>query len=203
MTENLELKTYEALDKITSDDKLHLRFLETLSYLENVGAHKIMAYQTPSEASLEVLQHAHEETRHAWFFKKLTCHFDPQIIESKKLLGLPFSKHYLNLLDLKVVRELKKSFSNPLEWVKESSYFLTTYIIELRASHIYNIYENFLREKKFNFTLKSVLKEEASHLKEMQTELDKRPELFELSKNLEAWEEKQYLKLLNFFSKEY
>ena len=28
-------------------------------------------------------------------------------------------------------------------------------------------------------------------------------ELFELSKNLEVWEEEQYLKLLNFFSKEY
>ena len=196
MDKNRQLRIEDVLQEIISDDQTHVRWLDTLSYLENVGAHKIMAFQKPSEASLNVLQHAHEETRHAWFFKKLTTYFKLEPRQAKKLLGLPLSKHYLNLLDLKVMRELRAHFDESHSWCREASYFLTTYVIEVRAAKIYHVYERLLREYNFPFSLKLVLKEEASHLREMESALQKRVELLKITKDLLLWEEDLFSKLL-------
>ena len=60
----------EYLQVIVSSPKLHMRWLETLSHLENRGAHKIMGFQPKRQVKLFLLQHAAEEARHAFFFKR-------------------------------------------------------------------------------------------------------------------------------------
>ena len=55
-------------------------------------------------------------------------------------------------------RELRENFSSqsPL-WHRKASYLITTYVIELRASNLYHIYEGLLRQYNFSFSLKSSL----------------------------------------------
>ena len=62
------------LETVVEDSQLHPRWLETLSLLENMGARKIHKSMARFPAHLQnaetVLQHAAEEARHAYFFKK-------------------------------------------------------------------------------------------------------------------------------------
>jgi hypothetical protein len=61
-----EIKLEVMIDKILADDRLHAKWLNTLSMLENVGARKISAYEDPRLVTEDVLKHALEESRHAW-----------------------------------------------------------------------------------------------------------------------------------------
>ena len=89
-----------------------------------------------------------------------------------KFLGKTFARRYLDLLDLSISRLLRKEAGLCQQELKRGSYYLTSYIIEVRANDLFKRYENVLRMKGFDFSLQGILKEEAFHLKEMEALVD-------------------------------
>ena len=57
------------IQNIVSDPFLHALWINTLSYLENCGARKIASCEHPTAVKEEMLKHAAEEFRHAFFLK--------------------------------------------------------------------------------------------------------------------------------------
>jgi rubrerythrin len=163
-----ELK--QILEQIVLNPNLHARFLNTLSYMENVGARKISKFESRSSANLMVLKHAAEEHRHAYFLKKQLFKLIEsglETYEDRHLLCPKVSGQYLDYLDLKVSQFLKKSLNlkgSDLKWL---AYLLVTYAIEVRADEIYPIYQEVLIAHDQKVHVKSIIIEEEGHLEEM------------------------------------
>ncbi|MCE2983359.1 MAG: hypothetical protein LW832_07320 [Parachlamydia sp.] len=159
----------EQVTIIVKNPFLHARWLNTLSYLENCGARKIAACEHPTLVKEEMLKHASEEFRHAFYLKKQikkVYHHLPTY-GRPYLLGGRAAYHYLNLLDLQAARYLKKTgFSK--EGVKAAAYLLVTYAIERRARELYPLYEEALREAGLPIFVKSIILEEEEHYIEME-----------------------------------
>jgi hypothetical protein len=157
-------KLREVLKKIVSVPELHARWLETLSHLELQGAKKIIKSLPSSFPSRELLQHAYEETRHAYFFKKKVPTVCNKLKKNQEiLLGKPICHRYVHLVDLIVAKYLKGKFNNLSEF-KTSCYYLTSYIIEIRALDIYKEYNIFLKENNSPWSLDALIAEESQHL---------------------------------------
>ena len=62
-------RTRSLLARIMPDPALHARLINTLSMLEHMGSHKIMATQHSAEIDQSTLKHVAEEAQHAWFMK--------------------------------------------------------------------------------------------------------------------------------------
>jgi hypothetical protein len=153
------------LPKYISDPFSHAKWLNTLSYLENCGARKIARAEHPRTVSKEMLKHAAEEFRHAFYLK--------QQITTKLGLFLPSygsemiwggfeTLHYLSRLEAKICRLLDRAKKGQI------LYFLVTYAIELRASEVYPLYQNLLSQAKSPVSVRSILRDEKGHLEEMQ-----------------------------------
>lgn len=158
----------------------HAKWLNTLSFLENVGARKIAACEHPLLVKEEMLKHAAEEFRHAHYLKRQIGRVtDQHLIDYSlnHLLGGRMSKHYLDSLDFQTSRYLF-NLSYSKEKIQELAYLLVTYAIELRASELYPLYEEILRKQGSKVTVKSILLEEKGHLMEMEEELKKIPSSF-------------------------
>src|SRR5882757_5271973 len=98
------------LSAIINDNKLHARWLNTLSLMENTGARKISASEDPVTVTYIILKHAAEEHRHAFYLKKQLERLDGvscPTYASEYLLAPAFSKYYLNQLDIDVCRYIK------------------------------------------------------------------------------------------------
>lgn len=165
------------LARIVASNKIHAKWLNTLSFLENCGARKIAACEHPTLVKEEVLKHAAEEFRHALHFKRQIVKVSPYPLETysiDSLLGGITTLHYLNALDLKTSQYLK---ANHLP--KDTAYLLVTYAIELRAKELYHIYDEELRKVNSKVTVKSILLEEEEHLNEMIEGLKLLPSGFE------------------------
>jgi len=151
-----------------SDSIFHAKWINTLSYLENCGARKIARSQHPKNVSRQMLKHAAEEFRHAFYLK--------QQITTKLNLFLPFyhldmmwggidTLRYLDRLEMIVCRLLNASHA------PQSAYFLITYAIEMRASEVYPLYQNLLTQMGSSVSVRSILLEEKGHLEEMQEQI--------------------------------
>jgi len=94
------------LTSIVACPKLHAKWLNTLSYLENCGARKIASCEHPTLVREEMLKHAAEEFRHAHYLKKQIQRISRPIetYALPTLLGGIATLHYLNSLDLKTCR---------------------------------------------------------------------------------------------------
>ena len=155
---------------VVSDARLHCRWLATLSYLELCGARKIAAFLPKIVSSSDLLQHAAEEFRHAYFFQKQIlkiCDRDESF--SSILLCQKRGNRYLQILDLNVARWLMEeryqgSFA-------KACYLLTTYAIEKRAQVLYRLYEQILRECGSPISLRSILREEEHHLRSIEKQM--------------------------------
>ena len=166
----------QLLHAIVNVHDLHVKWLNTLSYLENCGARKIANCEHPTRVKKEMLKHAAEEFRHAHYLKKQISRVSELEVEDyslKYLLGGIASLHYLNKLDLLSSRYLYKNLSLPKQVVKEVSYLFVTYAIELRAAELYPIYDVALREASSKVKVKSILLEEEEHLREMEEGMQK------------------------------
>lgn len=153
-------------------DEWHLKWLNTLSFLENSGARKIAACEHPTKVKKEMLKHAAEEFRHAFYLKLQMNKISSKSTEDySALLGGRHTLHYLQALDLKICRYLKKEKKIEGSHLKEIAYLLVTYAIELRANELYSIYHQVLRQKESPITVKSILLEEDQHLADMEAEL--------------------------------
>lgn len=159
----------QLLPIIIASDILHAKWLNTLSFLENCGARKIAASEHPTLVKEEILKHAAEEFRHAHYLKRQIQKVTREPIETyalSSLLGGTSTLHYLDALDIKTCRYLKKAgFSNSA--LKKAAYLLVTYAIEQRAAELYPLYDGLLREAHSRVTVKSILLEEKEHLEEM------------------------------------
>lgn len=157
------------LNTIVSSPQLHAKWLNTLSFLENTGARKIAACEHPLLVKEEMLKHAAEEFRHAYHLKRQIekVSADPMETYSLRLmLGGTATLHYLMALDLKASRYLK-GLGLPKSRIREIAYLLVTYAIEMRASELYPIYDEVLRQAKSKVAVKSIVLEEEEHLQEM------------------------------------
>lgn len=173
-------KFRQLLTTIVASDKLHARWINTLSFLENCGARKIAACEHPTLVKAEMLKHAAEEFRHAHHLKRQIGKVSSEPVETYSLsymLGETATLHYLAALDIKASRYLKSAglSQNP---IKEAAYLLVTYAIELRAEELYPIYDEVLRQAGSRVAVKSILLEEKEHLNEMKEGLRELPSGF-------------------------
>lgn len=169
------------LHKLIVSDELHMKWLNTLSYLENCGARKIAACQHPTLVKEKVLKHAAEEFRHAHHLKKQMSRISGQVLPNFSrawILGGAATLHYLAALDLKTSSYLTKEIGLSRGEVASTAYLLVTYAIELRAKEVYGIYEQLLRKLGSKVAIKSIFLEELEHLKEMEAALEKLPQGF-------------------------
>lgn len=158
---------------------MHAKWLNTLSFLENCGARKIAQCEHPTKVKKEMLKHAAEEFRHAFYLKDQIKRISEQPFADYSLdsmLGGVASLQYLNRLDVLVARLLKS-----LGRESHLAYILVTYAIEKRAEELYPVYMNILKDLSSPITVKSILLEEEEHLAEMEGEIKEVPGGFELA----------------------
>ncbi|CDZ80250.1 hypothetical protein BN1013_00757 [Candidatus Rubidus massiliensis] len=163
------------LTTIVSSVETHAKWLNTLSFLENCGARKIAACEHPTLVKEEMLKHAAEEFRHAHYLKRQIGRITDKPFYNyarNQMLGDMTTLHYLTALNLKTSWFLKNTNQSKTS-IKEISYLLVTYAIELRAQELYLLYDKILRQNNSPITIKSILLEENEHLKEMKEELKK------------------------------
>ncbi len=164
------------LQYVVENIDLHVKWLNTLSFLENVGARKISACEQPHSVSLIQLKHAAEEHRHAYYLKKQINKIDASacpFYEAKDLLAARETYHYLNSLDMKCARFLKKEFDLTGDALKYAAYLFVTYAIEVRADALYPIYQDVLTRNQSKVMVKSIIIEEEGHLEEMIQQLER------------------------------
>ncbi|ETZ21545.1 hypothetical protein [Pedobacter sp. V48] len=162
------------LENIVSDNVLHAKWLNTLSYMENAGAKKISASEHKEKVNLIILKHAAEEHRHAYYLKKQLDKLDGDLCKtytSDELLAPNDTKFYLNALDVAVCRYLKQHFNLSGYELKFAAYLFVTYAIEVRADELYPVYQDVLTAASSKVTVKSIILEEEGHLEEMLNQL--------------------------------
>ncbi len=192
----------EILDPIVKNPHLHGLWVNTLSYLENCGARMIAACEHPTLVKEEMLKHAAEEFRHAFYLKKQLSRIGQSYEDYRQahLLGAWTGYHYLNKLNLQASRHLQ-SLGLTRAQIKQLAYLLVTYAIELRAGELYPIYQSALKRSQSKVQVQSILLEEKEHLREMEEELSRIPssvEYIEAICKLEAVLFGQWLKSLSF-----
>jgi len=166
---------------ICNDVKLHSLWLNTLSLLEHIGSRKILLTQSNENTSEMILRHATEEARHALFFKKAARTINSDFksgYHNNELLKGNSAKIYFAKLDASVRRNLRKDLFSDSDFTY-LAYLYTTTIIEKRAMIVYELYNQILIEKEFDFNLTNLILEEDGHLNEMSSELIKIDSKFE------------------------
>lgn len=159
------------LEVIISKPILHAKWLNTLSFMENIGARKISKFEHRTETNLTILKHAAEEARHAYFLKKQISKIGDTFCPTYQkdfILAPNESFDYLTILDIEISRYLKKIHKLTGNNLKFGSYLLTTYAIEIRANDIYLVYQNLLTKLNSEINVKSIIQEEIGHLDEME-----------------------------------
>ncbi|EKP07198.1 MULTISPECIES: hypothetical protein [Leptospira] len=197
---NLSLSTKNIrffLKKIIQDQKIHSRWLNTISFLEHIGSRKILATQSGFAVGEMILRHASEETRHAHFFKRMSERISPGTCPDYQMgnLHCGFSAFlYFQRLDGMVLKNLN---SSGFKGKKRSflSYLYVTHLVEERADFLYQEYDQILEENGIPVSLKAILKEEESHLSEMKDALYQEDSEYKTRYALfQEKEEKNYLK---------
>lgn len=173
---SFEKEIGELIELIVKDSHLHGLWINTLSYLENCGARMIAACEHPTLVKEEMLKHAAEEFRHAFYLKKQLARIGESYEDYGRgyLLGGWAGHHYLSRLDLQASRYLY-SLGMARSQIKELAYLLVTYAIELRAGELYPIYQTALRRARSKVQVQSILLEEKEHLQEMEEALNRIP----------------------------
>lgn len=162
------------LHQIVSNSEIHVKWLNTLSYMENAGARKISACEHKTFVNLIQLKHAAEEHRHAYYLKKQIVKLITDACvnyEPIYLLAPKATMYYLHQLDIQVCRLLKKEFNLEGDDLKYAAYLFVTYAIEVRADKLYPIYQDVLTAHQQKVMVKSIIVEEEGHLEEMISQL--------------------------------
>jgi hypothetical protein len=172
----MEEQLHARLDSILQDPALHARWLNTLSMLENAGARKIKQCEHPVFVPEDILKHAAEEARHAWYLKKqlkkLGDGYCPTY-EAPYILAPVISSRYLHLLDVRICRYLKSRFGFSGHQLKYAAYLLVTYAIEVRADELYPQYQSRLKAVNSPISVQNIIAEEQHHLASMEEQLQR------------------------------
>ncbi len=149
-------------EKIVQHPSAHARFVNSLSFIEYIGARKILKGQRAQDFSLELLSHASEEIRHAQILKRLALRISPEVVSYQRehLLAGERAEGYIQEVDRAVEEALGKNKT----W---QNYLVTTLVVEERAETFYTEYEKVLAECGYGGILISIVKEEVGHLKKM------------------------------------
>ncbi len=169
------MEFYNLLEKIVKHDKIHAKWLNTLSFMENAGARKISACEHPTKVDFIQLKHAAEEHRHAYYLKKQILKINPEYCktyEKNELLAPIATKQYLHSLDIKSCKYLQNIFQLTKEELKYAAYLFVTYAIEVRADELYPVYQDILTKTNSKIMVKSIILEEEGHLEEMINQLN-------------------------------
>jgi len=161
---------------IIRDNKLHIKWLNALSLMENTGARQISPSEDPLTVTYIILKHAAEEHRHAFYLKKQIEKIDEgscPTYAAEYLLAPAYSRYYLNQLDIDVCRYLKNELGLAGNELRFAAYLLVTYAIEVRADELYPIYQEALENAGSRVNVKSIILEEEGHLEEMINQLKK------------------------------
>lgn len=177
IVEGLEVGLDRILAVVTENPELHAKWLNTVSYMEHIGATKIARTQSGKDATLMTLKHASEEARHAFFLKRMSDKIYPGLCESyadEFLLAPIQSRQYLNRLDIEISR-LVRRFNLTPQMFRWTTYLFVTWAIELRADEIYPVYQKYLADHPVKVSVLSIINEEAGHLEEMENAMSELP----------------------------
>jgi tellurite resistance protein len=170
---DLSSRTRTLLDAIVAAPQRHARLLNTLSLLEHMGSHKIMATQHSAAVDQATLKHLAEEAQHAFFMKRQAEKTAERALEyvAQDLLAPASARMYFQRLEGATVRALGEQRSS------RAAYLYMSMIVEFRALWFYGLYEQALKRARHALSLKRVLGEEQAHLGDMAERLDAGGEL--------------------------
>jgi adenosylmethionine-8-amino-7-oxononanoate aminotransferase len=159
----LDLPLAINLEHIIKSSSLHANFLLNLSTLEKSGHEKLLRHKRLFKIQeKDFLEHIADEARHAQHLKQAASKLsagDCKIMRN--------TKNYLTKLEVFILRELRRmELKNP-----RSCYVVLTYVIEKRAEKFYPQYETILSSTNTNFSVSSIISDEANHLELMKQEL--------------------------------
>ena len=160
---HLVASTETMLAGFIADRPTHARFMNTLSLLEHMGSHKIMATQYGSGIDQPTLKHLAEETRHAFFFKRHANREAGHTLEysSADMIAPRAARRYFQRLEAEMVRTF------PANIHPRAIYLTMSMVIEFRAVWGYRLYHAALTKAGSMVSVKSLLAEEAGHLTDM------------------------------------
>jgi len=170
---DLAPRTRALLDVIVAEPQRHARMLNTLSLLEHMGSHKIMATQHSTAIDQATLKHVAEEAHHAFFMKRQAEKTAERALEYVEgdLLARSSARMYFQRLEAATVRALGEKRS------ARAAYLYMSMIVEFRALWFYGLYEQALKRARHAMSLKRVLGEEQAHLGDMAQRLEAGNEL--------------------------
>jgi hypothetical protein len=153
------------LARVTADDGLHARFLNTLSMLEHMGSRRIMITQAGTELDQETLKHMAEEARHAFFFKRQANRFSGTDLDyaDTNLIAPAAARFYFKRLEAAIKREIAT-----LPKAGLLTYLYMSVIVEFRAVWGFTLMQAALDGAGIQLSLKSLLAEEQGHLDDME-----------------------------------
>ncbi len=190
---DLVQRTRALLEAIVSEPKRHARMLNTLSLLEHLGSHKIMATQHSTAIDQATLKHVAEEAQHAFFMKRQAEKTAERALQyvADDLLAPCSARMYFQRLEGATVRALGPTRST------RAAYLYMSMIVEFRALWFYGVYEQALKRARHALSLKRVLGEEQAHLYDMAERLEATRELNDArSAEVLTAERKLYARLL-------
>ncbi|MBN1237494.1 MAG: hypothetical protein JXB36_03280 [Gammaproteobacteria bacterium] len=169
----LVLRTRSVLARVVPDAPLHARLINTLSMLEHMGSHKIMATQHSAGIDQPTLKHVAEEAHHAWFMKRQAEKTAERPLEyvPADLLAPASARMYFQRLESAMTRTLGRQKS------LRAVYLYMSMIVEFRALWFYRLYQQALKRAGHPMSLRRVLGEEQSHLADIANRLDMAGEL--------------------------
>jgi hypothetical protein len=162
------LTTRSLLARIVPQSSLHGRLINTLSLLEHLGSHKIMATQHSAGIDQATLKHVAEEAYHAYFMKRQAEKTAGRPLEytATDLLAPAAARMYFQRLEAAMARTLAAQGS------LSSTYLYMSLVIEFRALWFYRLYEQSLKRAAHPLSLRRVLGEERSHLEDVANRLE-------------------------------
>jgi hypothetical protein len=195
----LVARTRAVLESVIAAPARHARMINTLSLLEHMGSHKIMATQHSAAIDQPTLKHVAEEAHHAYFMKRQAEKTAERTLEfvADDLLAPASARMYFQRLEAATVRALGAQRSS------RAAYLYMSMIVEFRALWFYGLYETALKRAQHTMSLKRVLGEEQAHLGDMAERLQASDELHEArTANVLAAERSLYSRLLGALERE-
>jgi hypothetical protein len=167
------LPTRSLLERIVEEPRLHARFINTLSMLEHMGSHKIMATQHRAGIDQPTLKHIAEEAHHAYFMKRQAEKTAGRPLEyvASELIAPASARMYFQRLEAGMLRMLEA------EHRANATYLYMSMIVEFRALWLYRLYQLTLKHARHPLSLKRLIGEEQSHLADMAQRLELADEL--------------------------
>jgi len=160
--------TRSVLTRAMAAPAQHGRLINTLSLLEHMGSHKIMATQHRSDIDQATLRHVAEESHHAYFMKRQAEKAADRPLEyvAADLLAPAAARMYFQRIEAATVRTLGRGCG------PRAAYLYMSMIVEFRALWFYGLYQETLQRAHHVLSLKRVIGEEQNHLDEMATRLE-------------------------------